>query len=138
MLTQIINGHILTPQGWLKDGSVLISDGKILEVTNSDLAVIGATVIDAKGMYIVPGFVSMHAHGGAGHDFTEGTTELHSTRKFGSSIPSLDAVSFFQKWNVFFWIRVLDIFRHLSPCHFHIEIMSFQMESEYRTVRFTH
>jgi hypothetical protein len=54
MLTQIINGHILTPQGWLKDGSVLISDGKILEVTNSDLAVIGATVIDAKGMYIVP------------------------------------------------------------------------------------
>ena len=64
MLTQIINGHILTPQGWLKDGSVLISDGKILEVTNSDLAVIGATVIDAKGMYIVPGFVSMHAHGG--------------------------------------------------------------------------
>ena len=32
MLTQIINGEILTPQGWLKDGSVLISDGKILEV----------------------------------------------------------------------------------------------------------
>ena len=36
MLTQIINGRILTPQGWLKDGSVLICDGKILEVTNSD------------------------------------------------------------------------------------------------------
>ena len=49
MLTQIINGQILTPQGWLKDGSVLISDGKILEVTNSDLAVIGAKVVDAKG-----------------------------------------------------------------------------------------
>ena len=65
MLTQIINGRILTPQGWLKDGSVLICDGKILEVTNSDLAVIGATVIDARGMTIVPGFVSMHAHGGA-------------------------------------------------------------------------
>ena len=75
MLTQIINGQILTPQGWLKDGSVLISDGKILEITNSDLAVIGATVIDAKGMFIVPGFVSMHCHGGGGHDFTEGTPE---------------------------------------------------------------
>ena len=69
MLTQIINGRILTPQGWLKDGSVLICDGKILEVTNSDLAVIGATVIDARGMTIVPGFVSMHAHGGGGHGF---------------------------------------------------------------------
>ena len=71
MLTQIINGHILTPQGWMKDGSVLISDGKILEVTNSDLAVIGAKLIDAKGMYIVPGYVCMHAHGGGGHDFNE-------------------------------------------------------------------
>ena len=40
MLTQIINGKILTPQGWLKDGSVLISDNKILEVTNCDLAVV--------------------------------------------------------------------------------------------------
>ena len=75
MLTQIINGQILTPQGWLKDGSVLISDGKILEVTNSDLAVIGAKVVDAKGMYIIPGFVAMNVHGGGGHDFRECTEE---------------------------------------------------------------
>ena len=75
MLTQIINGQILTPQGWLKDGSVLISDGKILEVTNSDLAVIGAKVVDAKGMYIVPGFVAMNVHGGGGHDYKECTEE---------------------------------------------------------------
>lgn len=79
MLTQIINGHILTPQGWMKDGSVLINDGKILEITNSDLAVIGANVIDAKGMFIVPGFVGMHIHGGGGHDFTEATEEAFST-----------------------------------------------------------
>lgn len=50
MLTQIINAKILTPQGWLKDGSVLMRDNKILEVTNCDLAVIGAELIDAKGM----------------------------------------------------------------------------------------
>ena len=34
MLTQLINARILTPQGWLKDGSVLIRDGKILEVSD--------------------------------------------------------------------------------------------------------
>lgn len=79
MLTQIINGHILTPQGWMKDGSVLISDGKILEITNSDLAVIGATVVDARGMYIVPGFVAMHVHGGGGSDFTEAIPEAFRT-----------------------------------------------------------
>lgn len=101
MLTQIINGHILTPQGWLKDGSVLISDGKILEVTNSDLAVIGAKVIDAKGMYIVPGFISMHAHGGGGHDFTEGTHEAfqqavlaHLKHGATSIFPTLSSTSF--------------------------------------------
>ena len=75
MLTQIINGKILTPQGWLKNGSVLISDNKILEVTNCDLAVVGATLIDAKGMYIVPGGVEIHVHGGGGRDFMEGTEE---------------------------------------------------------------
>ena len=35
MLTQIINGRILTPQGWLKDGSVLICDGKILVIISN-------------------------------------------------------------------------------------------------------
>lgn len=90
MLTQIINGQILTPQGWLKDGSVLISDGKILEVTNSDLAVIGATIIDAKGMYIVPGFVAMNVHGGGGYDFKECTEEafrgaVNAHRKYGAT-----------------------------------------------------
>lgn len=79
MLTQIINGRIFTPQGWLNEGSVLIRDGKILEVTNCDLALIGARMIDAKGMYIVPGYICMHAHGGGGHDFTECTPEAFRT-----------------------------------------------------------
>lgn len=79
MLTQIINGKIFTPQGWLDEGSVLMRDNKILEVTNCDLALIGANLIDAKGMYIVPGFVCMHAHGGGGHDFTECTEEAFRT-----------------------------------------------------------
>ena len=68
MLTQIINARILTPQGWLKDGSVILRDSKILEVTNCDLAIIGANVIDAKGMYVVPGGIEMHIHGGGGRD----------------------------------------------------------------------
>ncbi len=79
MLTQIINARILTPQGWLKDGSVILRDSKILEVTNCDLAVIGAEVIDAKGMYVVPGGVEMHVHGGGGRDFMEGTEEAFRT-----------------------------------------------------------
>ena len=79
MLTQLINARILTPQGWLKDGSVLIRDGKILEVTNCDLAVIGAQLIDCKGMYVLPGGVEIHAHGGGGRDFMECTEDAFRT-----------------------------------------------------------
>lgn len=75
MLTQLINARILTPQGWLKDGSVLIRDGKILEVTNCDLAVIGAKLVDVKGMYVLPGGVEIHCHGGGGRDFMECTED---------------------------------------------------------------
>lgn len=52
-------------------------------------------------MYIVPGFVSMHAHGGAGHDFTEGTTEAfqkatqaHLAHGATSIFPTLSSTSF--------------------------------------------
>lgn len=79
MLTQLINACILTPQGWLKEGSVLIKDGKIFEVTNCNLAVTNAEVVDLKGMYILPGSIDLHAHGGGGHDFMEGTEEAFRT-----------------------------------------------------------
>ena len=79
MLTQIINGKIHTPQGWLKNGSVIISDNKILEVSNCDLAVVGAKIIDARGMYIVPGGVEIHVHGGGGRDFMEGSEDAFRT-----------------------------------------------------------
>ena len=79
MLTQIINGKIHTPQGWLKNGSVIINDNKILEVSNCDLAVVGAKIVDARGMYIVPGGVEIHVHGGGGRDFMEGTEDAFRT-----------------------------------------------------------
>ncbi len=79
MLTQIINGKIHTPQGWLKNGSVIINDNKILEVSNCDLPVVGAKMVDARGMYIVPGGVEIHVHGGGGRDFMEGTEDAFRT-----------------------------------------------------------
>ncbi len=79
MLTQLINGKIFTPEGWMEEGSVIIRDNKILEVTNCDLPLVGAEQIDARGMYIVPGFVCMHAHGGGGRDFSECSEEAFRT-----------------------------------------------------------
>ncbi len=101
MLTQLINGKIFTPEGWIEDGSVIIQDQKILEVTNCDLALEGAELVDARGMFIVPGYVCMHAHGGGGHDFTECTEEAfrkavkaHQKHGATSIFPTLSASTF--------------------------------------------
>ena len=51
MLKQFINGRILTPQGWLEGGSVIVEGNKIKAVANCDLHVEGAETIDAKGYY---------------------------------------------------------------------------------------
>ena len=75
MFKQIINGRILTPQGWLEGGSVIVEDGKIAEVSNNSFTIEGAEIIDAKGCDIVPGGIEMHVHGGGGRDFMEGEEE---------------------------------------------------------------
>lgn len=75
MLKQIVNGHILTPQGWLDNGSLIIEDNTIKAVSNSDLHIEGAEIIDAKGCHVVPGGIEMHVHGGGGRDFMEGSEE---------------------------------------------------------------
>ncbi len=56
MRTQIINGRVLTPMGWVDNGSVLIDDTKIVDVLNhsNPLADVDK-VIDVKGGYVLPG-----------------------------------------------------------------------------------
>jgi N-acetylglucosamine-6-phosphate deacetylase len=72
---KIYNGTILTPQRTIKDGCLLITDGKITEVSDRNIAVNDALEIDAHGKYIAPGFIDMHVHGGGGHDFMDNTEE---------------------------------------------------------------
>lgn len=106
MLKQIVNGRILTPKGWLEGGSVIIEDNKIKAVSNIDLHIVDAEIIDAKGCYVVPGGIDLHTHGGGGRDFIEGsedafraavnahmkhgTTTIYPTLS-SSTLPSIEA-----------------------------------------------
>lgn len=78
-LTKIINGNIITPQRVIHHGTVIIRDGKILDVTAGNPETPGATVIDAGGRYISPGFIDLHIHGGGGADFMDATPEAFLT-----------------------------------------------------------
>ena len=80
MLTQIYNGHVLTPEGWINGGSVVIEDRRIKEVSKSSRQMDGMDkTIDAHGMHVVPGGIDLHCHGGGGCDFQECTREAFET-----------------------------------------------------------
>ncbi|RZM14254.1 MAG: N-acetylglucosamine-6-phosphate deacetylase, partial [Pedobacter sp.] len=77
--TKIYNANIITPSGLLKDGTLIIADGKIAEVSAKNIEVANAVEIDAQGNYVSPGFIDMHVHGGGGHDFMDNTLEAFLT-----------------------------------------------------------
>src|SRR5579872_2994004 len=74
-LLKIYNGRILTPDRVIPDGTVVVREGKVAEVVEGGCEVEGARAVDAGGMYIAPGFIDMHVHGGGGYDFMDGSVE---------------------------------------------------------------
>ncbi|MBI2687385.1 MAG: amidohydrolase family protein [Acidobacteria bacterium] len=58
----IRNAKILTVTKGSLEGSILIRDGKIVEVGPNVNAPAGAKVIDAGGQYVMPGIIDCHSH----------------------------------------------------------------------------
>ncbi|MCH7766435.1 MAG: amidohydrolase [Acidobacteria bacterium] len=62
-VTVIQNATILTvTQGTIENGSILIRNGKIARVGRRVRVPRGATVIDATGLYVIPGIIDAHSH----------------------------------------------------------------------------
>jgi N-acetylglucosamine-6-phosphate deacetylase len=68
---KIINGRIITPTGIISGGSILLRGGKIVEISEHDIPLEDALVLNVNGKYISPGFIDIHVHGGGGHDFMD-------------------------------------------------------------------
>jgi len=75
------NGTVLTPCESIRDGVVVIEQGRIAAVgRRGDVAEPpDSTVIDAGGEYVVPGFVDIHVHGSHGADVLDATPEALET-----------------------------------------------------------
>lgn len=73
--TKIINGKIITPHRLLTNGVVVIEGDNIVEVSEGNIEISDADIIDANGNYVSPGFIDIHVHGGGGHDFMDATEE---------------------------------------------------------------
>ncbi|MDD4192035.1 MAG: N-acetylglucosamine-6-phosphate deacetylase [Mangrovibacterium sp.] len=72
---KIVNGKIITPYRSITDHALWIEDGMIAGMEPDDVPFAGATILDAEGRYVAPGFIDMHTHGAGGHDFMDGTVE---------------------------------------------------------------
>ena len=59
----------------VSDCSLLLGDGKILEIGYEREIPEDCEVISLEGGYLVPSFVELHAHGGGGMDFADCTKE---------------------------------------------------------------
>jgi N-acetylglucosamine-6-phosphate deacetylase len=72
---KIFNGQIIHQNRIQSGGCLLIENGKIVDVADSDVDFPDAEIVDAQGNFISPGFIDIHIHGGGGSDFMDGTVD---------------------------------------------------------------
>lgn len=65
-----LQGNILTPAGFVHGTLTLDAQGRIAGITGTPVAT--AAVRDSAEPIVLPGFIDLHVHGGAGHDIMEG------------------------------------------------------------------
>ncbi len=68
---KFINAKIYTENFCFEDKELCVKDGRIAAESDGE-------VVDAQGMYIIPGLIDLHFHGCAGFDFCDGTEEALS------------------------------------------------------------
>ena len=68
-MLSITKGRIITESGRIVKGAITVRGRSISSIGKKVRG--GGEVYDVRGMYVSPGFIDLHVHGGAGHDFLE-------------------------------------------------------------------
>jgi imidazolonepropionase-like amidohydrolase len=75
----IQNATVMTvSKGTIKNGSIVVKDGKIAEVGEKVTIPPGAKIIDASNQYVIPGIIDCHSHIGGDGGINEGSTSVSS------------------------------------------------------------
>jgi len=68
----LTGGDLVLADRIVTAGTLLIDDARIAAIESRRIDPAGATVVDAIGCYVVPGFIDVHVHGVEGHDTLDG------------------------------------------------------------------
>ena len=88
-----INSKIITPETLIEGKTVVTENGIIKEITDNFYDN-DCEVIDCKGLYLSPGFVDIHVHGGGGYSAMGSTEDIinmcraHALRGTTSILPT--------------------------------------------------
>lgn len=89
----IINGKIIV-ENKILENKILFFDKKIVDILDADDANLNKAdqVIDAKELYVSPGFIDLHIHGSGGKDTMDG--ELDAIKVISNTIAKKGVTSF--------------------------------------------
>ncbi len=73
----LVGGDLVLADRLVPAGTVVVEGSRVTAVERrATAAPSGATVVDAAGCYVVPGFIDVHVHGACGHDVLGGITAV--------------------------------------------------------------
>lgn len=111
MRTFITGGNVIMPDT-IKKTTVIINDGIIENSDYTGNIPEFADIINAKNMYIAPGIVELHAHGGGGFDFVDATEyafeniiQMHRNHGITTLLPTTVSCSNNSLYNIFMTYR---------------------------------
>ena len=125
-MERIRSDRILTENG-VRAGYVYIENGRIAAVTAQELSF--DREWDRTGLIVSPGFVELHTHGGAGHDFMGSAADIvagcnfHLEHGATTVCPSLSAAPFFV-------LALADCTGEAADCGASGEMLTFEASEE--------
>lgn len=77
--TILTNATLVMPDRLLPGATLVVEDGRIKRASQAKHVQPPPGAVQLDGMYVAPGFVDLHVHGGDGADFMDGTAEAFRT-----------------------------------------------------------
>jgi N-acetylglucosamine-6-phosphate deacetylase len=87
----LAGGDIVLPDRILTNASLLIDQGRIAAIETTRGVPSGASIVDVRDAFVVPGFIDVHVHGIEGHDTLDGGDAIAS---IASRLPRYGVTAF--------------------------------------------